>query len=156
MKLRYDDPVRSLVLLILLSACSDDPALGDALWDAPVGAGVPSDGFTLAYAEHTGDTWTVHTVSYDEELHCSKARGVGNAGLTVELSNVAGDNIGEVPITVESLVPNQPGAHLELGTPTFDGGTIEVTGVGDAIEASFTAIAGDVTISGSFEATVCD
>lgn len=145
--------MRYVLLLALFSACTDDPALGLASWSAPTG--LPSDQFTLAYAEQTGDTWTVHTVNYDEELHCSKARRVGNAGLTVELSKAAGDDVGQVPITVASLDATQPDAHLELGSTTFDAGTIDVTAVGDAIVASFTATAGDVTVTGSFDATVC-
>lgn len=110
----------------------------------------------LAYAEHGDQVWTIHTVGYDEELHCSEARDVGKAGLTVQLSDRAGTSPGSVPITMDALVPDEIGAHLVIRSQTADRGTIEISTVDDAIHATFMATFGATTVTGWFDATICN
>lgn len=145
-----------LALLLLLAACGDDPSLGRVDWIGPSESNLDAGIFMLAYAQHADQVWTIHTVDYDEELHCSEARNVGSSGLTAELSERAGTSPGSVPITTTALVPGELGAHLVIRQQTADGGTIEISAIDDAIHATFTATFGAATVTGWFDATICD
>ncbi len=145
-----------LAPLLLLAACAGDPSLGGVDWSAPGNSNLDGISFMLAYAEHADQVWTIHTVGYDEELHCSEATVVGRAGLTVELSERAGTSLGSVPITTKALAPGGLGAHLVINGQTADGGTIEISALDDAIHATFMATFGAETVTGWFDATICD
>jgi hypothetical protein len=145
-----------LAPLLLLAACAGDPSLGGVDWSAPSGSNLQGDIFMLAYAEHADQVWAIHTVGYDEELHCSEAPDVGAAGLTAELSERAGTSLGSVPITTNALDPGELGAHLVINGQAADGGTIEISAVDEAIHATFMATFGASTVTGWFDATVCD
>jgi len=142
--------IRTLALVLVTGCLGSDPSLGDAHWNATPPDGVPSDTFTLAWAEHTATGFTVHTISNDEETHCSEARHVGAAGLTVVLTEAAGSTIGQVG--VGAAAP----AQITLGNRVYTAGTLDVTSVEDAIRATFDATTVGTSLTGGFSATLCN
>ncbi len=147
--------LRLLGLAALASGCvGGDPSLGTASWNQQPSA---SDSlFTVAWAEHVGTQWTIHTFQFDQEVHCS-AR-VDGGGLTAELSDVSGSTLGDAPVSNETLAPAFPGAHLKIGSIMYTSGAVTIEAVGPQISATFvvenTALGS--TANGTFDATMCN
>jgi hypothetical protein len=148
--------MRYVLVAILFGAvgCASDPLLASADWTRSPSGG-PQSLFALAYALRAHGGWAIETISSDNELHCSQALHVDSAGLSLTFTDPAYDQRGSVPI-VDVLESGVANANLDLGGEIYTGGTLTITEVSPTIQATFNATNSNATLTGNFNASICD